>query len=262
VSIALDRAHLVDKHDVPVGAAGLYAFLLLPFAAMGLTVLGWVRLVERRSLATIGLARAHGATKFLRGWATGVGMTWVIVAAVWVFHGYEVGAFGAAIHSPRSVLHAAVLLVCFGLQSSVEEMVFRGWLLSVIARKLGVVLGVLLSSLVFALLHYEGTGQPPIFTLNTLVFAIFACAWAMHRRSVWEVMGWHAGWNWMFATGFELPVTALDAHVSALLVRLTPNGSTALTGGAEGPEGSVACTLVLIAGVTWVAYRTIRARTR
>jgi hypothetical protein len=37
-------------------------------------------------------------------------------------------------------------------------------------------------------------------------------------------MGWHGGWNWMLAVGFELRVTALDAHLPALLVKLIPVG--------------------------------------
>jgi len=39
--------------------------------------------------------------------------------------------------------------------------------------------------------------------------------------------------------GFELRVRGLDAHMPALLVKLAPSGPGYLTGGGEGPEGSL-----------------------
>jgi len=46
-------------------------------------------------------------------------------------------------------------------------------------------------------------------------------------------MGWHAAWNWLLATGFELRVTGLDAHMPALLVNLAPSGPGYLTAAAK-----------------------------
>jgi len=48
VSSVLERFGLVDANGDPIGRPGLCAFLLFPFAATGLVVLGWVRFVERR----------------------------------------------------------------------------------------------------------------------------------------------------------------------------------------------------------------------
>ena len=76
--------------------------------------------------------------------------------------------------------------------------------------------------------------------------------------SRWGVMGWHAGWNWAFATGYELRVTGLDAHVPALFIKLIPRGPDYLTGGAEGPEGSLPCILLLAAGAALLGWRLAR----
>jgi hypothetical protein len=70
-------------------------------------------------------------------------------------------------------------------------------------------------------------------------------------------MGWHAGWNWLLAVGFEVPVTGLNAGLPALLVQLNPKGSALLNGGAQGPEGSLWCSLFFAAGI---AYHLWRAR--
>lgn len=120
------------------------------------------------------------------------------------------------------------------------------------ARKFGPLAAVVLTTMLFTLLHF-GRGQPLLSTMTIVLFSVFACMWALKARSIWGVMGWHAGWNWLLATGFDLPVTGLDAGVPALLVRLIPVGPGWLTGGAEGPEGSIFCALVLIAGIAFLA---------
>lgn len=97
-------------------------------------------------------------------------------------------------------------------------------MLSAIAAKFGVVVAIALSSLTFLLLHYDPHASV-LFAINVILFAVFASCWALSTRYIWGVMGWHAGWNWLLATGFELRVTGLDAHLPALLVKLNPESS-------------------------------------
>ena len=115
-------------------------------------------------------------------------------------------------------------------------------------------LNVLLVSLTFCFLHFS-PHQPPLVMLWSLLFSLFACVWALLTGNIWGVMGWHAGWNWLLSTGFELPVTGIDAHLPALLVALRPHGVDALTGGARGPEGSYLCIAFFIAALAWVQWR-------
>lgn len=250
----LEDFGLLDARGDPVGANGLPALLLLPFGLMGLAVLAWVHLVERRDLATVGLGGADGVSKFLLGHAVGLLTISAVVAAIWACGAYDAGAWAKAFASGEAMARIGILLVCFAVQSSVEEFVFRGWLLSAIARRLNVASAVVLTSAVFSLLHY-GPGQFWLVTLNTFLFSVFACAWALKAGSIWGVMGWHAGWNWLLAVGFELPVTGLDAGVPALLVALSALGPDVLTGGAQGPEGSVACTFFLAGAIGWLMWR-------
>ena len=63
----------------------------------------------------------------------------------------------------------------------------------------------------------------------------------------------------LLATGFGLRVTGLDAHLPALLVTLVPSGPGYLTGGVEGPEGSLFASLALLGGtVATLARRRLR----
>lgn len=118
-----------------------------------------------------------------------------------------------------------------------------------------------LSSLVFTLLHF-GRRDPWLNTVNNALFALFAATLAVTTNRIWDVMGWHSGWNWLLAVGFEQPVTGLDTHMPALLVALEPRGPAWLTGGTQGPEGSVMCTVFFVNAIAWMSWWHWRRRQR
>jgi len=259
--IALDgwmqSQHWSTPRGDPIGLAGVYALLCIGFAPTLAAVLVWVRFVEGRSLASIGLTGPAPLKTFLHGLVVGFGMIALVTVAIWMAGGLQAAGLGPAWRSPVSLLNISLLFVIFMFQASVEEVIFRGWMLSVVARKTNVAVAVLLVSLVFCVLHFS-PHQPPRVMLSTFLFSLFACAWALRTGSIWGVMGWHAGWNGLLATGFELPVTGIDAHVPALLVALRPQGLDSLTGGAQGPEGSYLCSVFLVAAIAWIQWRNTR----
>ena len=238
----------------PIGLPGLHALLWIGFVPTLLLVLAWVRFVERRSLASIGLVGPAPLKTFAQGLAIGMGTIALVVSAIWAAGGLRATGWGLAWQSPQSLLQVALLLPGFMLQSSVEEVMFRGWMQSVLARKAGVAVAVVLVALVFTLLHFS-PNQRWLVMLSSFLFSLFASAWALRTGNVWGVMGWHAGWNWLLATGFELPVTGIDAQLPALLVALQPSGVDALTRGAEGPEGSYLCSVFFILAIARIGAR-------
>lgn len=254
MELLLERFHLADPKGHPVGALGLFAFLTLPFAMTGLVFLGWIRFIEGRSAASIGLLKADRARLFIQGHLVGLATISLVVLAIGISGGYGIGALGPALASPPALARIGLLLLGFALQSSVEELLFRGWLLSLLARKFNLVAGVLLSSLVFTFLHFSPR-QHWATTLCYFLFSVFTCAWAIRSGHIWGVMGWHAGWNWLLAVGFELPVTGLDAGLPALLVKLNPRGAVLLTGGTQGPEGSLWCSLFFLLATAYLWWR-------
>jgi len=168
--------------------------------------------------------------------------------------GLTASGYAPAFASVSSLASIALLLMGFVVQSGTEELLFRGWMLSAVAAKFGTPAGIVVSSLVFTFLHFDSTA-PVLFFVNVFLFAVFACAWALRTGNIWGVMGWHAGWNWLLGVVFGLRVTGLDTHMPALLVNLAQSGPIFLTGGAQGCEGSVVCTAVLLGGISFNLWR-------
>lgn len=258
-ALFLERFGFQDAQGELVGAQGLIAMLLVSFVTWMLAVAAWIAVVERRNAGTIGLTRAGAAQGFYGGLVVGVVMPSAMMACIWLAGAYDPGALFPAAQVSGAIIAMAGLFVGFLVQASIEEIIFRGWLISVITRRTNLIFAVLFSSLVFTLMHFS-RGQPWLVTCNILLFALFASAWSISSNNIWGVMGWHAGWNWIIATGFDVPVTGLDAGVPALIIPLAPVGSDFLTGGADGPEGSIFCTLVLVCGIIFFVWRIARKR--
>ena len=242
--LGLEYLGLTDAQGSPRGPLG-FCLLLASFIAVGLAVFGWVRWVEKRSLASVGLRGEQRLKKFLIGLAVGIAMMGAIVAAIALSGGYRVADLAPAFASPAALGWIALLLAGFAVQASVEEFVFRGWLFSTIMRRWNTIAAFILSSAAFTFLHFS-PGTPLLMLAMTFIYSIFACAWVRRSNSIWGVMGWHVGWNWFGGTGFDVPITGLDTSLPALVVKMMPVGPAWLNGGGDGPEGSVLTLALLI----------------
>jgi len=242
-----DYVHLSPEGN-PLDPTALIAFTLVPFGLLLLLLLAWVRFVERRSLASIGFRGEHKLREFLRGHCLGLAGLCIVVAGIWILGGLRFSALAPVFSQPAMLVPIALLLFTFALQSSVEELLVRGWLMSVLAKKFNVITAVIVSSALFSLLHFSPRTHW-IVMVGTILFSLFASVWALRSRSVLGVMGWHAGWNWLLAVGFGLPLTGLDVGIPALIVELQPVGPEWLTGGTQGPEASVVCFAYFVVGM-------------
>ncbi len=233
----LSHLGFTDPMGAPRGPLGFF-LMLVSFIALGLSVFGWVRWVEKRSLASVGLRGDGRLKKFLTGLAVGIAMMGAIVTAIALSGGYRVADLAPAFASPAALGWIALLLIGFTVQASIEEFVFRGWLFSTIMRRWNMKAAFILSSAAFTFVHFSPR-TPLLPLVMTFIFALFACAWARRSNSIWGVMGWHVGWNWFAGAGFDVPITGLESGLPALIVHLLPVGPAWLNGGGEGPEGSI-----------------------
>jgi len=237
-------------------------------AAFGLTsllVLLWAGLFERRGPSTLGL-NAKGPMRFLRGYLIGLAFLAAVVGVIWGTGGYVVegaGAFGSAAVG-AALLPIGVLLLGFIIQGSTEEILFRGWLMQLIASRHGLWIAVIANSALFALAH-AGNIEPSkelfVGLANIVLFGLFISLYAVREGSLWGVCGWHAAWNWLLGLGFGLEVSGQVIDTVPLITDLTaaPGAAWWLTGAAFGPEASLVSTAVLLAGTVVLM---VRGRTR
>jgi membrane protease YdiL (CAAX protease family) len=198
----------------------------LPWRSLGLTLHdGWLRDLLVGSLVGIGsLAFAVGIATIAGGLRFSISSR-ALMGAV----------FSALIDS-------AVLLFVAALA---EEAIFRGYPLQTLTRARLAWVGVLLTSLPFALVHLRNPNVVPVVTFtNTALAGLWLAVAYLRTRSLWLPLGVHWGWNWALGWLFGLPISGITL-VSNPLLRGNDLGPAWLTGGSYGIEGGVACTIAL-----------------
>jgi membrane protease YdiL (CAAX protease family) len=143
----------------------------------------------------------------------------------------------------KSMIGSAVILFVAALA---EEAMFRGYGLQTLSRAKLAWLGVLLTSVPFALGHLSNPNVVPGVTFaNTAIAGVWLAAAYLRTRSLWLALGVHWSWNWALGWFFGLPISGLQL-VSNPLLLTKDNGPKWLTGGTYGIEGGVACTIALV----------------
>jgi membrane protease YdiL (CAAX protease family) len=237
-------------------------------AAFGLSailVLLWAWLFERRGPGALGL-NAKGPVRFLRGYLIGLAFLGGVVGIIWAAGGYVVegaGAFGSAAVG-AALLPIGVLMLGFVIQGSTEELLFRGWVMQLIASRHGLWIAVIANSVLFALAHagnIEPSNELYVGLANIVLFGLFISLYAVREGSLWGVSGWHAAWNWLLGLGFGLEVSGQVIKTTPLVTDLTgaPGAAWWLTGASFGPEASLVTTAVLLTGTVVLM---VRGRTR
>ena len=245
----------VDLTDLGSRNTLLYMLFVMFGASSALMVL-WVRFVENRPLASMGLRKQAALKRFGRGVLWGLAFNAAVIFTIYALGGYELKAIAPALKVPGALGIIALFFLGFTVQGSSEEIMMRGWVLSAMAARFGLVVAVLANAVVFAALHLgnEGLGHVNwIAMLNIVLVGIFLSLYALREGSLLGVFGWHAAWNWLLGVGFGLNVSGLTVNTPALVVDFDrkPDMANWLTGGTFGPEGSVVVSLVLLAGIVW-----------
>lgn len=220
---------------VPIHNSHLKDFLsmvLVLMAAYGAYV-SFVHIIERRSAGELAFS---GATLELAwGILTGAALFIIIIGFLWALGYYSVEGF-----NPWMVIMP--VFISSVLAGFVEEVFFRGVLFRISEESLGTWLALILTALIFGLMH---GGNPNATLLTTSAITIEAGvllggAYVITRR-LWFVTGVHFAWNFVQGGVFGVPVSG---HEFQGLIEGTLTGPTLLTGGEFGVEASIVTVIV------------------
>src|SRR2546425_1051886 len=140
-----------------------------------------------------------------------------------------------------------VSLFIFLVGAAAEEMLFRGYPLQTFTRANLAWLGVILTSIPFALGHFSNPHVVPVFTfINSALAGVWLAIAYLRTRSLWLPFGLHWSWNWAQASLLGLPVSGIERIAPAPLLKAMNTGPDWLTCGAYGIEGGAACTIALV----------------
>lgn len=138
--------------------------------------------------------------------------------------------------SSEGLLIMLGMILQFTIVAWWEEIAFRGIILQNISQGLGLIWGIIISTILFGLIH---AGNPNATILSTflIVLVAFQLIYAyLKTGQLWLPIGLHLGWNFFQASVFGF---ASSGHKSPSMITQTPTGPDWLSGGEFGAENSI-----------------------
>ena len=200
------------------------------------------KLISRQTLVSAGLGTRNGVREFGVGWLLGM---------LLVTFGYVLLAIsGMADSDGFNFLPSTFLgwLLLFLLQPFAEELLFRGYLMSLLARYFNLCTALIVSSVLFAVVHATNDGLSTMgFITITIAGLLFGLLFAKTGQ-LWLPTGLHAAWNFMQGVVFGFPTSGIRTYS---ITTTSTSGPDWLSGGAFGFEGSILAVLLVLAAIWW-----------
>ena len=221
---------------------------LFSFAFISLLIFFRVKVIEKRSLSSIGFNKNNWLKKYSLGFLIGLVMMSIIVLILLLFRYITVEKNPIQPVGVSAI--SSVLVILFGwiIQGATEEIVTRGWLLNVLSTKYNIGVGLLISSTLFGLMHLTNPNVNYIAVINIILVGLFYGLYVIKTNDLWAVCGMHSAWNFAQGNIFGFEVSGLDVSVGSL-IDLNLVGNNVITGGAFGPEAGIISTFILLVSI-------------
>jgi hypothetical protein len=248
VNIALGKfpstAHLLQQTQsgtltvalvLIVDGIGLLAVLLLSWTAVKL---------EHGSFSSTGLPlRNPFPAKFWQGIVWGLILATSDMLITRLLGGFRFGGF--ALSAADAIKYILLWAFAFTVVGLFEEILFRGYPLHALSAGIGFWPAAVILSALFGGLHLFNPGETAIGAIDVFIYGLFACLTLRRTGNLWFAIGIHAAWNFSLTILYSVPGSGMQA--TGHLLHSTLQGPTWLTGGPDGPEGSVIGLAVLLA---------------
>ena len=225
----------------------VYAELVAAISATAIML----RSIDRRPWADIGVKReAARRGPMFTGWSIGTGanaFTCVVLLGAGLLHFMPAppdGSWlGAAFRVTLVLLPAALA----------EELICRGYLLTVVKDSIGARAAVVLTSVLFGLLHLKNPGATVASVLVVTLSGILLATVRIRLNSLYAAWMAHFAWNWTMAVPFHASVSGIRFDAPGYrAVMLEPPW---LSGGDWGPEGGLIAALGMTLGLAYFYAR-------
>ncbi len=199
--------------------------------------------LEKRAITEFSLHRI--GRSLLLGLTIGFVLQSLTILVIYLKGGYEVTAVNPISH----------ILIPLGLSVSYaigEEILFRGVLFRIMEEKLGTYIALLVSALIFGLLHVLNPNSSLMDGFSVAIQAGFLLGIAyVYSRNLWLPIMVHFSWDF---TESAIYGATLSGTTSQTLISSHIEGAKWFTGGGFGPEGSLQANLLCLGAFFVMLY--------
>lgn len=204
--------------------------------------------IEKRRLFTLGFVKKGAITEYSLGLLIGLFMFSAAYGMLILSGEIEFGGF----NSDVSIITVVLFFLGFVVQGASEEILLRGFFFVSGAANSNVAISVFVSSGLFAAMHISNSGLSFLAVINLFLFGVFASLYFLRRGSIWGICAIHSIWNFAQGNVFGCKVSGMDMGES--IFGVVDKGGSLWNGGAFGPEGGIAVTIVLTIGIVVLTF--------
>ena len=208
----------------------------------------WIfqKFINRESFTSIGLEFSEYKDDFVSGLLFGAGLIALGFGVLYIFNCLSIASI------QFSLIDQLFYLYLFGVVSLNEEIAIRGYILQNLSSSFNKYIALVLSSLVFMIMHIGNPNMSAIPLFNLFLAGLLLGVYCIHKNNLWFPIGAHFTWNYCQGPvlGFEVSGNDVDSIFIQSL-----DGSELITGGEFGFEGSIILTVFMIIGIIYLDRR-------
>ena len=137
-----------------------------------------------------------------------------------------------------------------------EELFIRGYVFAILRRAAGWKMALIITSIVFGLLHVTNPGADSESILAVIVAGFFLGVVFLATRSLYAAGAAHFAWNWVMSGALHIAVSGIPSNDPDY--RVVDSGPDWLTGGPWGPEGGLAAVAAMFVVLFYLYGRYLR----
>ena len=208
----------------------------------------WIfqRYINREPFSSIGIEFNGHEDDFIFGLLIGLGLIVTGFGILIIFNFISITSL------QFSFIDQLFYLCLFAVVSLNEEIAMRGYILQNLSSSFNKYIALVMSSLVFMIMHIGNPNMSAIPLFNLFLAGLFLGIYCIHRKNLWFPIGAHFTWNY-----FQGPVLGFEVsgnEVNSLFIQRL-DGSDLITGGQFGFEGSIILTTFMIIGIIYLDRR-------
>lgn len=238
-------AYLQRSQEIVLGLTPVFMFIQ-EIILIATPLLAW-KLAIKRPFTNMGLTPLKTDAKdFITGLVFGIVSITIVFLALILSGNANVETWVPHFSSAQ-----LLYLVLFILVGFAEEILGRGYIMSVLRQTKSKPAIVIVSAIIFALMHSSNQGIGLLPYINLALVGILFSYMFLKSGNIWMCIGYHITWNYLqgYVFGFNVSGTVSDGLLST-----TYKTNNIFNGGAFGPEGGLFVTAVIFASFLFVKY--------
>ncbi|SDC03851.1 CPBP family intramembrane glutamic endopeptidase [Williamwhitmania taraxaci] len=213
----------------------------------------FLKYIDKAPFKTLGFSSKGKARHLIAGLLLGTGLISIGILVL-----MAAGMITLTVTNPNLVWIFASMIL-FVIVAVNEEAMTRGYLLRVLMESGNKYWALIISALIFALLHGLNPNISLTALINLFLAGVLLGVYYIHYKNLWFSIGLHFTWNF-----FQGPIwgSNVSGTTGESLFSQQLSGNELITGGAFGFEASLMCTILVVLAIIAVDLWARRSQTK